>query len=50
MLLLAGNGVPMEKSARWSRARRRAAVIAIGEMEGGTYDWIAGRWIGMEGG
>jgi uncharacterized protein (DUF1684 family) len=45
MLLLLKSGVPWHQYRKWSNARRKAAVIALGEMEGRTYDWLGDRWL-----
>ncbi len=45
ILLLAGRGVPWSEIMSWSEARRLAAVVAIGEMQGREFDWGAGRWV-----
>lgn len=39
MVLLAKYGVPWTVSEKWSSARRLAALIIIGESNGGTFDW-----------
>ncbi len=43
-MALASRGVPVEVAARWSDARRVAALVAIGEYEGGTFDWRKMAW------
>lgn len=51
MVLLAKNGVvsvPWNEALHWSAARRLAALIIVGEANGGTFDWTAMqmRWPG----
>lgn len=33
------NGVPYQEAVKWSPARRLAALIVIGESNGGEFDW-----------
>jgi hypothetical protein len=39
VILLAKNGVPWDVALGWSPARRLAALIVIGEADGGKFDW-----------
>jgi hypothetical protein len=39
MVLLAKNGVPWTVTEKWSPARRLAALIIIGESNGGRFNW-----------
>ena len=45
MIVLAQNGVPWHEAEEWSQARRVAAIIAIGELDGRTFEWTTGRWL-----
>ncbi len=38
-LVLARNGVPWDEVCRMTPTRRLASVVAIGEMDGGEFDW-----------
>jgi hypothetical protein len=44
MLILAGGGVPWDVALKWSPVRRFAAVIALGELKGGTFNWDRLEW------
>lgn len=39
------NGVPEDMAFRMSTVRRLAWIVALGESEGGRYDWHAQEWI-----
>lgn len=41
---LASRGVPMAEARKLSNVRRLALVVALGEAEGGAFDWRAMRW------
>jgi hypothetical protein len=43
-MLLVTNGVPYSEAMNWSQARRIAALVAIGESKGQTFDWDRMAW------
>ncbi len=44
MLMLSGGAVPWDELRKWSEVRRLAAVVAIGELNGRSYDWERQIW------
>ena len=44
MVALVRTGVPYETAAKWSAVRRRAWLIAAGEMAGASFDWGRMEW------
>ena len=44
VLLLARSGVPWDHAWAISSERRNAYVVALGEIDGGDYDWNVNRW------
>jgi len=43
ILLAASTSIPWAELQRWSPARRMAALVVIGQSNGGEMDWSAGR-------
>lgn len=41
---LMARGVPMAEARKLSNVRRMALIVALGESEGGEFDWGAKRW------
>ena len=44
ILRIVRQGVPWNEAWALSRARRWAIIVALGEMDGGSFDWDAMRW------
>lgn len=47
MLYLARNGVPWSVIKAMSAERRIACCVALGEMDGGVFDWAAMDWASL---
>jgi hypothetical protein len=50
MLLLSEAGVPWDELRTWSRTRRLAAVVALGEIKGRYFNWHTMQWDDPQGG
>lgn len=44
-LVLVKNGVPFDVAFSMSRKMRRAAIIVLGEIDGGRWNWDSMSWI-----
>ncbi|MFI4985822.1 MAG: hypothetical protein ACHQF3_00100 [Alphaproteobacteria bacterium] len=44
MLALVKAGVPWEVATKLSPARRLAYIVALGELQGGKFDWDTMSW------
>ncbi len=44
ILKLVGAGVPYDVALNWTPARRLAALVAVGELAGGVFDWNRLAW------
>lgn len=39
------NGVPYDEAMSWSWSRRTAWIVALGETDGGEFDWNRMEWL-----
>ena len=49
ILYLARNGVPWTEIMKMSVERRLACCVALGEIDGGQFDWAALAWAALPG-